>query len=82
MRMGINGPWITKSYLELILERKGWGWTSFPLLFCCFFASVCVVGGYLIFFQSVFLMIDVKSHLVKELRNRVSPLTSLKTPWK
>jgi len=22
--MGINGPWITKSYLELILERKGW----------------------------------------------------------
>lgn len=23
-RMGVNGPWITKSYLELILERKGW----------------------------------------------------------
>ncbi|XP_062171028.1 uncharacterized protein LOC133876793 isoform X2 [Alnus glutinosa] len=23
LRMGINGPWITKSYLELILERKG-----------------------------------------------------------
>ncbi|KAF2316779.1 hypothetical protein GH714_042120 [Hevea brasiliensis] len=22
-RMGVNGPWITKSYLELILERKG-----------------------------------------------------------
>lgn len=22
-RMGINGPWITKSYLEMILERKG-----------------------------------------------------------
>ena len=22
--MGTNGPWITKSYLELILERKGW----------------------------------------------------------
>eukprot|EP00258_Populus_trichocarpa_P046826 XP_024462845.1 uncharacterized protein LOC7488397 isoform X2 [Populus trichocarpa] len=23
MRIGVNGPWITKSYLELILERKG-----------------------------------------------------------
>ncbi|XP_029124916.1 uncharacterized protein LOC109787695 isoform X4 [Cajanus cajan] len=23
LRMGINGPWITKSYLEMILERKG-----------------------------------------------------------
>lgn len=23
LRMGVNGPWITKSYLELILERKG-----------------------------------------------------------
>ncbi|KAK7362560.1 hypothetical protein VNO77_04676 [Canavalia gladiata] len=23
MRMGITGPWITKSYLEMILERKG-----------------------------------------------------------
>ncbi|KAK3221702.1 hypothetical protein Dsin_008727 [Dipteronia sinensis] len=23
LKMGINGPWITKSYLELILERKG-----------------------------------------------------------
>ncbi|XP_035540146.1 uncharacterized protein LOC109002534 isoform X1 [Juglans regia] len=23
LRMGINGPWITKSYLELILDRKG-----------------------------------------------------------
>ncbi|GMY18607.1 uridine-cytidine kinase c [Fagus crenata] len=23
LRMGTNGPWITKSYLELILERKG-----------------------------------------------------------
>ncbi|CAN4121675.1 unnamed protein product [Withania somnifera] len=22
-RMGVNGPWITKSYLEMILERKG-----------------------------------------------------------
>lgn len=22
--MGINGPWITKSYLEMILERKGY----------------------------------------------------------
>ncbi|XP_055809554.1 uncharacterized protein LOC129879855 isoform X2 [Solanum dulcamara] len=22
-RMGINGPWITKSYLEMVLERKG-----------------------------------------------------------
>ncbi|PNY03018.1 P-loop nucleoside triphosphate hydrolase superfamily protein, partial [Trifolium pratense] len=22
LRMGINGPWITKSYLEMILERK------------------------------------------------------------
>jgi len=21
--MGIDGPWITKSYLEMILERKG-----------------------------------------------------------
>ncbi|KAG5076251.1 hypothetical protein AAZX31_20G015400 [Glycine max] len=23
LRMGINGPWITKSYLEMILQRKG-----------------------------------------------------------
>ncbi|KAG5240479.1 hypothetical protein OIU78_007027 [Salix suchowensis] len=23
IRIGVNGPWITKSYLELILERKG-----------------------------------------------------------
>ncbi|XP_044489722.1 uncharacterized protein LOC123214079 isoform X2 [Mangifera indica] len=23
LRMGINGPWITKSYLEMFLERKG-----------------------------------------------------------
>ncbi|GLT94443.1 hypothetical protein SLE2022_121830 [Rubroshorea leprosula] len=23
LRMGINGPWLTKSYLEMILERKG-----------------------------------------------------------
>ncbi|MED6184626.1 hypothetical protein PIB30_049266 [Stylosanthes scabra] len=23
MRIGINGPWITKSYLEMILEKKG-----------------------------------------------------------
>ncbi|KAI5387104.1 hypothetical protein KIW84_073312 [Lathyrus oleraceus] len=23
LKMGINGPWITKSYLEMILERKG-----------------------------------------------------------
>ncbi|CAK7326739.1 unnamed protein product [Dovyalis caffra] len=23
MRMGVSGPWITKSYLEMILERKG-----------------------------------------------------------
>lgn len=23
LRMGIDGPWITKSYLEMILERKG-----------------------------------------------------------
>ncbi|KAA8529051.1 hypothetical protein F0562_033461 [Nyssa sinensis] len=23
LRIGINGPWITKSYLEMILERKG-----------------------------------------------------------
>lgn len=22
-RLGINGPWITKSYLEMILESKG-----------------------------------------------------------
>ncbi|WMV28377.1 hypothetical protein MTR67_021762 [Solanum verrucosum] len=22
-RMGVNGPWITKSYLEMVLERKG-----------------------------------------------------------
>lgn len=21
--MGVNGPWITKSYLEMVLERKG-----------------------------------------------------------
>lgn len=28
-RIGINGPWITKSYLELILERKGWNWGLF-----------------------------------------------------
>lgn len=28
-RMGISGPWITKSYLELILERKGWNWGLF-----------------------------------------------------
>jgi uncharacterized protein with ParB-like and HNH nuclease domain len=26
MRIGVNGPWITKSYLELILERKGLNW--------------------------------------------------------
>ena len=24
--MGVNGPWITKSYLEMILQRKGWNW--------------------------------------------------------
>ncbi|KAL4371155.1 hypothetical protein S83_019327 [Arachis hypogaea] len=23
MRPGINGPWITKSYLEMILDKKG-----------------------------------------------------------
>lgn len=30
--MGINGPWITKSYLELILDRKGqWHWLNIHL---------------------------------------------------
>jgi len=30
--MGIDGPWITKSYLEMILERKGRDWDALPLI--------------------------------------------------
>jgi len=31
-RMRIDGPWITKSYLEMILERKGRDWDSLPVI--------------------------------------------------
>jgi len=31
-RMGIDEPWITKSYLEMILERKGRDWDALPLI--------------------------------------------------
>lgn len=33
-RMGVNGPWITKSYLEMVLERKGHLLDAVLLLFC------------------------------------------------
>lgn len=33
LRMGINGPWITKSYLEMILEKKGVPRLNTPPLF-------------------------------------------------
>jgi hypothetical protein len=31
--MGINGPWITKSYLEMILERKGMDLDTYSSVF-------------------------------------------------
>ncbi|KAH9794744.1 P-loop containing nucleoside triphosphate hydrolases superfamily protein [Citrus sinensis] len=33
LRMGINGPWITKSYLEMVLEKKGVPRLNTPPLF-------------------------------------------------
>ncbi|XP_056164143.1 uncharacterized protein LOC115672562 isoform X5 [Syzygium oleosum] len=30
LRLGITGPWITKSYLEMILETKGWNISRCP----------------------------------------------------
>ncbi|XP_004297373.1 PREDICTED: uncharacterized protein LOC101301480 [Fragaria vesca subsp. vesca] len=33
LKMGISEPWITKSYLEMILESKGWNWTLFCSLY-------------------------------------------------
>jgi hypothetical protein len=47
--MGINGPWITKSYLELILERKGWELDFFFFLFCFCFSSHVFEGSHLFF---------------------------------
>lgn len=40
-RLGINGPWITKSYLEMILESKGtcMCWADFYI--CKFLSSFC-----------------------------------------
>jgi len=32
VRMGVTGPWITKSYLELILEQRGLYHIFFPFL--------------------------------------------------
>jgi len=31
-RMGIDGPWLIKSYLEMILERKSRDWDALPLI--------------------------------------------------
>lgn len=42
-RMRINGPWITKSYLELILERQGW---VFSLLFSFLPTDTCAFFVY------------------------------------
>ncbi|TKY59027.1 Uridine-cytidine kinase C [Spatholobus suberectus] len=69
LRMGINGPWITKSYLEMILERKGVPRLSTPPL-----VSTTTVAG-----SQETVIIAPKP--IRVTPNLVTGLEDLSQPW-
>lgn len=69
LRMGVNGPWITKSYLELILERKGWDQGLFFI-----FISPHLYMSLLVYFLSDF------SHCSFQFVKLVTGVPRLNTP--
>ncbi|KAL5726722.1 uridine/cytidine kinase [Ranunculus cassubicifolius] len=75
-RMGINGPWITKSYLEMILERKGVPRLNTPPPL----SSTPILGG-----QEIVIVpkpIRVTSNLVSRLEDLSQPWTRSPTKSK
>jgi uridine kinase/adenylate cyclase class IV len=69
LRMGINGPWITKSYLEMILERKGVPRLSTPPLV----SNTTVAGS-----QET---VIVAPKPIRVTANVVTGLEDLSQPW-
>ncbi|KAJ7942997.1 Uridine-cytidine kinase C [Quillaja saponaria] len=69
LRMGINGPWITKSYLEMILDRKGVPRLNTPPLL----SSTTVIGN-----QE---RVIIAPRPIRVNPNPVTGLEDLSQPW-